>query len=66
MAAGSEPNLRDLNCAICGRPMTEVLEAIEVSNQARPLPMVRYADRTARLVCGGCDPADATDERGGE
>ena len=68
-------HIRDLNCAVCGRPMTEVLEAIvvsdqsrvlPVSDQSRVLPIVTYPDGTAHLVCGGCDPADTFDQEGGE
>lgn len=54
---------RDLNCAMCGRPMTEVLEAVVATGKGRQMPMMFHPDGTVQLVCGACDPGDgAIDE----
>jgi hypothetical protein len=52
--ASDDHEMRDLNCARCGRPMNEVLEAIVVSKAARPVAIARYPDGTAQMVCGAC------------
>ena len=53
--SGKGPALRDFDCAVCGRPMREVLEAISVSGDGRPVPFWHYGDGTARMICGVCE-----------
>jgi hypothetical protein len=56
--AKRQPNRRpvDLNCADCGRPLTEVLEAIVATDTGRVMAMKVYPDGTFRFVCRACDP----------
>lgn len=55
-ATDEYPELRDLNCAVCERPLTEILEAIIATGGARPMPVLISPHGTARLVCGACAP----------
>jgi hypothetical protein len=48
--------LRDLNCADCGRPMREIVQAIAVSGQSQPMMVHFYGDGTGRVVCRDCEP----------
>jgi hypothetical protein len=51
-----DEELRDLDCAECGRSLEPDLKAVLVSGLSRPMMVHRYGDGTARLVCEECVP----------